>query len=148
MDLVAVLLMFLAQTPSSDGTRAIASAKAAVVQRLDKTLPAEAFEAWLARIAGAGRGAVKWGITDCGEQTGNPALDAGRDFPMCVEADVPISGGRRLIIELLVGTQAKGAGPAPPELWSAAILGPVRGAPRFIRTLAEVPGAVGAAGTP
>jgi hypothetical protein len=147
MALVVLLLTFLAQTPSSTDTRAIAAAKAVVVQRLDKALTAEAFEVWLARVTGAGSAAVKWGVTDCGEQTGNPALDAGRDFPMCVEADVPISGSRRLIIELIVGTQAKGAGPAPPEFWSAAILGPGRDAPRFIRTLAEVPAAVGAAGT-
>jgi hypothetical protein len=139
------LLLALAQTAASDTSTIIAVAKAMSVRDLDRTLPAETFEVWLGRIGG-GSAAIKWATTDCGEQTGNPALDAGRDFPLCVEADVPLASGRRLYVSLLMGTHARGAGPAPPVFRSADILGPGRNDHRSIRTLADVPAA--AAGAP
>jgi len=138
------LLLSLAQTPASDTRAIIAVAKAMSVRDLDRTLPVETFEAWLGRIGG-GSAAIKWATTDCGEQTGNPALDAGRDFPLCVEADVPLSSDRRLYVSLLMGTHARGAGPAPPVFHSAAILRPGGGDPSFIATLAGIPSAAATA---
>jgi hypothetical protein len=140
------LLLSLAQTPASNTHAIIAVAKTTVVRDLDKTLPAETLEVWLGRIAGESA-AIKWATTDCGEQTGKPALDVGRDFPLCVEADVPLTSGRRLYVSLLMGTHARGAGPAPPVFRSADILGPGRNDHRSIRTLADVPAAATGAQT-
>jgi len=54
-------------------------------------------------IAGAlPRGArVAWEINDCDEQNGDPALDAGRDFPTCVGITIDVPSRARTIALLL-----------------------------------------------
>jgi len=68
---------------------AIATAKRTNVRQIEPSLPNRAFEPWLRGVTGA-RTEVRWEVNDCGEQTGDPALDKGRDFPMCAEAQVAL----------------------------------------------------------
>lgn len=64
----------------------------------DSTLPTVFTDAWLAGALPQGA-TIAWETNDCGEQTGDPALDAGRTFPTCVAAliDVP-SRARRITL--------------------------------------------------
>jgi hypothetical protein len=93
MELVmsAFILAFLlsagvpqAATQARDA-EAIAAAKNASVQRIDPSLPDKPLEKWLREIVGH-QARITWEVNDCGEQTGNPEDDKGRDFPMCIEA--------------------------------------------------------------
>ena len=91
----------------------IEAARKTIAQDIDPKLPKATFEAWLRSVVGA-QPAMTWEVNDCGEQTGNPALDRGRDFPMCVEIHVPLAPKRDLYLSLLMGTFAKGLGSGKP----------------------------------
>jgi len=54
---------------------------------LDPSLPAEPFSDWLRRVVPRSS-VVRFERNDCGEATGDPARDAGRALPSCVEAHV------------------------------------------------------------
>jgi hypothetical protein len=119
--------------------QAIALAKRTIVREIESALSAVSFEEWLRTTTG--RPASSWGVNDCGEQTGNPDLDRGRDFPMCVESITPLTGDRTLIISLAVGTFKKGVGPGTPGLWSAFLIAADK-KQREIKKLADVPAAI------
>lgn len=104
-----------AQSPEAD---VIARAQAVSTAELDPVLPRQPFAAWLGRVAGAGA-TVTWEANDCGEQTGTPE-DAGRDFPVCAEADALLPDGRKVIVLIAVGTLKKGIA-GPPEVWDVSI---------------------------
>jgi hypothetical protein len=87
---------------------------------------------WLLSLVGA----AIWSIDDCGEQTGNPGLDAGRDFPVCVTAQVALPDGRALVVSVLIGTQQKGVTGAP-AVRSVDLIDP-RGGTRSFKNLAEL----------
>jgi hypothetical protein len=86
---------------------AIRAARQVMVQAIDPALPRLSFDEWLRQIIGSDA-PVTWESNDCGEQTGNPAVDRGRDFPVCVEARVDLAAGRTLRISFMVGTLEKG----------------------------------------
>jgi hypothetical protein len=88
---------------------AVAAAKRAIAADVAPSLPRVAIEAWLRDLAGPGATAV-WEASDCGEQTGNPALDRGRDFPLCADVRIAMASGRTLSLSFLVGTMQEGAG--------------------------------------
>ena len=115
--LTAVLLAALcagAQTRLE--AAAIARAKRLPVAQLDPGLrTAMPLEAWLKAEAGPGA-KIAWESNDCGEQSGNPEADRGRDFPLCAEADLALSGGRKLVVMIAVGTFQRGLA-GKPAVW-------------------------------
>ncbi len=74
---------------------------------LEQGLPREPFLNWLNRALGPS-GKVNWEVTDCGEQSGDPALDRGRDFPVCVDAVASLPSGHTVIVSVVVGSSQKG----------------------------------------
>ena len=112
---------------------AIAHAKAAIVKRLDATLPDKTLEIWLRDEFGSAKTA--WEVNDCGEQTGDPQRDRGRDFPMCVDASVSLDRGRVLHLVLAVGSFKTGVRRQPPTFVYGSVL--EGGAPtRWLKSLA------------
>src|SRR6202162_3484935 len=77
----------LAQAPSGDKQEkaAIQRAKNQLASSFERILPKVTLEFFLTYESGGAP--ITWEVNDCGEQTGNPATDQRRDFPMCVEAD-------------------------------------------------------------
>ena len=84
-------------------TEAIDWAKKTIVNDVDSSLPRTTFERWLLDLFGP-LAKTQWEINDCGEQTGNPHVNQGRDFPMCVDASVALGDDRTLYLLLVVGT--------------------------------------------
>ena len=93
------------QLPLED--RAIQFARQIPVSKLDAYLPGQPLVQWLNRAAGRGA-KIRWEVSDCGEQTGNPEIDRERDFPLCVDAITTLSGGRLAIVSLMLGSFQKG----------------------------------------
>jgi hypothetical protein len=87
--------------------RAIQVAREIPVSKLERGLPNQALYKWLAQAVGPGV-ALKWEVNDCGEQTGDPQADRGRDFPLCVDAIANLSGGRIAIVTIAMGSFQKG----------------------------------------
>lgn len=65
----------------------------AIIERT-KNILASSFDSRLPKVTleyflqyESGGASIAWEVNDCGEQTGNPNADEGRDFPICVEAD-------------------------------------------------------------
>ena len=135
LTLVALALV-LGQTPQTRAA-AIKAAKDAVVQDIDKALPRTTFEAWLRGVIGA-QATATWETNDCGEQTGNPAADRGRDFPLCAEVHVGLSRSRQLSLSLLVGSMSRGLIVGPPAFHHGNISGPRGSETIAIQKLSDV----------
>jgi hypothetical protein len=120
--------------------RAVAAAKNTSVHRLDPSLPDEPLEKWLQGVVGP-QSQITWEVNDCGEQTGNPEVDKGRDFPMCAEAQVPLKQKSKLYVSVSVGTFNTGVRPGSAGLAYVVIMRP-RGPARSIRKLSQVPEAI------
>jgi hypothetical protein len=103
----------LAHAQATDAP-AVAAAKAAIAGDIASSLPYVPLDAWLRDLAGS-NAMVTWaaGANDCGEQTGNPALDRGRDFPLCADVRLALTSGRTLSLSFLVGTMPKGVNGKP-----------------------------------
>jgi hypothetical protein len=93
---------------------AVAAAKAAIVGGIVSSLPRVTLDAWLRDLAGL-NATVTWAAepSDCGERTGNPALDRGRDFPLCADVRIALTSGRTLSLSFLVGTTQQGVSGKP-----------------------------------
>jgi hypothetical protein len=109
------------QTPASrrspeeiNESKAIRRVQQLPASKLDSKLPPQPFESWLKGVLGPGT-ELKWEVNDCGEQTGDPKLDAGRDIPTCVEADAtnPHKSEIEIIVSINVGSVNKGANQKP-----------------------------------
>lgn len=74
---------------------------------LDAKLPKEPFGAWLPRVAGP-QAKIFLEVNDCGEQTGDPSVDEGRDFPACVQVSAFLPDGREFGVLVAVGAWEKG----------------------------------------
>ena len=85
------------------------------VSRLDSTLAEQPFAAWFRSTVGAAA-RIEYEVDDCGEQTGNPAVDAGRDFPACVSAYADLADGRQVGVSVVAGTLKQGL-VGEPQLW-------------------------------
>ena len=105
-----------------------------LVRGIDRTLPDETLEAWLRGLFGSAK--TSWETNDCGEQTGNPQLGRGRDFPMCVDVTITLDDRRVLHLLLAVGTLKTGARRAPPTFFYGVV---VEGGvpPLWLKTLGE-----------
>lgn len=124
-----------ADTQARDA-RAIAAAKNTSVHRLDPSLPNKRLDKWLREVVGS-KAPIAWEVNDCGEQTGNPETDKGRDFPTCVEAQVTLEQHRKLSVSVSVGTLDTGVRASAVRFAYAVIVGP-GGSARSIRKLSQV----------
>jgi len=97
------------------------------------------FEKWLRELVGDSA-TTSWEVNDCGEQTGDPGRDAGRDFPMCAEAQVSLAGQRELHISLAVGTFRTGVTGVPQ--FRTAYVKKAGGSLESMERLADVPSAI------
>ena len=141
--LLPVVLLVLGVAPQTPPQAAfISAAKNAVVQDMEKTLPRATFEAWVQGLVGA-QAALKWSTNDCGEQTGNPTLDRGRDFPICAEVQVAVAGDRQLSLSLMVGSTSRGLTAGPPMFRQGNISGPKGSETISIERLSDVPNLIG-----
>jgi hypothetical protein len=94
--LTALLLFGASLAPQKPSEQqAIEHAKETIVRSVDGTLPNQRLDLWLQDLFGSTARAA-WEVNDCGEQTGDPQADRGRDFPMCVEVSIPLDNGRAL----------------------------------------------------
>jgi hypothetical protein len=124
-----------AQTSSDKTEQAVIQrAKSALVSSLDSTLPKVSLEFFLSYEAGGTP--IKWQVTDCQEQTGNPPIDRGSDSPMCVEADFA-KDHTDVTVLVSVGTFQKGPSGAP-ALFNVTVQGP-SGKIHSLRRLGELP---------
>jgi hypothetical protein len=138
---VALLVTVAAILQAPPEGAAISEAKNAIVRDLDNVLAPVRFETWLRGLVGP-QAEMKWEVNDCGEQTGT-AADPARDLPMCAGVQVGISGGRRLSLALLVGSQTRGVTVGPLRFYQGSISGP-KGSPDVsIVKLSELPPLLG-----
>jgi len=80
---------------------------------------------------------IKWGVNDCGDQTGSPALDQGHGSPMCVEADFEFKGQTAVTVLVSVGTFNRGPSGVP-ALISVTITD-ISGISHPVRHLSDLP---------
>lgn len=132
--------MLALNSQQSTDAKAIEVAKNTNVRQIEPSLPNKKFDQWLQDVVGA-QAETKWDVNDCGEQTGNPELDKGRDFPMCVAAQVTLEGKRTLHVLLPVGTFKTGVGTGPAGFFYAVIVEP-DGSQTSIKTLSRLPEAI------
>lgn len=135
---LAGVLMLSAGCQGQRDAAAINAARHVVVRAIDPALPRVSFEAWLRGVVGTAA-ATNWEVNDCGEHTGNPRLDQGRDFPLCAEVQVGFGDQRELHVSLVVGSFKKGVR-GTPGFWMAYIT-KAGGPPEWIEGLAEIPSA-------
>lgn len=136
---IVIALMGLSQDPvKAQNVAAVTAAKRAIVREIDPATPNIPFEAWMGDlVVGA---LTTWEVNDCGEQTGNPQQDKGRDFPMCAEVIVALSGQRELHVSLVVGTFKKSVG-GQPQLWMAYVK-KADGSIAWVKRLSDIPAAI------
>ncbi|HEY7680111.1 MAG TPA: hypothetical protein VIC04_06280 [Terriglobia bacterium] len=107
----AVLAMLLLRAPAALGQieeeAAVDFAKRTLASELDSALPKQPFGAWFTQLMGP-TAEVFWEMNDCGEQTGDPAIDSQRDLPVCVGAEAQLEDGREILAILSVGTWETG----------------------------------------
>ena len=114
----AVALLLAAQTLPPE-ERAIRLAAQIRVSMLEAGLPKQTLVQWLTRAAGGGA-RIHWDVTDCGEYSGDPSIDRGREFPLCVDAIADLPGSRTAIISVVMGSFQKGIA-GRPQLLSVVI---------------------------
>ncbi|MGH9815850.1 MAG: hypothetical protein ACRD6I_07215 [Candidatus Acidiferrales bacterium] len=100
------------QSDQRDEERVLTVVKGTPTRELDSALPKARFERWLLDVAGKDA-ELQWELNDCGEQTGDPAVDSRRDMPVCAGVRAQLEGGRAFQILLAIGTQKKGIGGKP-----------------------------------
>ena len=144
MHLAVFLLIHVLSIPQNliqaRDASAIEAAKNTTVRRLDPSLPDKAFAIWLRDLVGP-EAEIKWEVNDCGEQTGNPSVDKGRDFPMCTETEVAIQGACRLHVVLSVGTFRTGIKAGSASFFYAVLIKP-DGSRIWIKNLSRLPEAI------
>ncbi|MGB2714274.1 MAG: hypothetical protein WBC51_08865 [Vicinamibacterales bacterium] len=97
---------------ASADTVFIEAVRSTVAHEIDPLLPPTSFEGWLNGLLES-QARMQWEINDCGEQTGNPAVDRGREFPKCVQVRAELPGRRTLVLALSAGSQQKQPAGAP-----------------------------------
>ena len=139
---IALLLLVALQISASvDGTierRAIRAGKHASVKVLDPTLPNVQFSTWFRNLVGS-KAKIVWEVNDCGEQTGSPGDDQ-EDIPMCAEATAELSGEKKVVVSIAVGTLRKGVFGKPVLFWAIVERGGVMRDARKLSDLAKLLG--------
>jgi hypothetical protein len=107
--LLFIVILPLVSTPCLADDDYVAFAKSLPARDYDASLPVLPFEQWIASALPRGTTAT-WGdtITDCSEQTGDPAIDKDRDIPLCVEIELKQKDKTTSYLMLFDGTQKKG----------------------------------------
>jgi len=107
--LLIIGIFFLTVSPALAEENYIAFAKSLLARDYDASLPAQPIGQWLMSVLPKGMTAT-WGehITDCGEQTGDPAIDKERDMPLCAEIELKQKDKTIGYLTLMVGTEKKG----------------------------------------
>ena len=107
--LLFIFILPLVSTPCLADDDYVAFAKSLLARDYDASLPVLPIEQWFASALPRGTTAT-WGnnITDCGEQTGDPAIDKDRDIPLCVEIELKQKEKTAGYLMLFVGTQKQG----------------------------------------
>jgi len=107
--LLSIGIFLLVSTPCLADDDYVAFAKSLLARDFDTSLPAQPIEQWMTSSLPQGM-TPKWGdtITDCGEQTGDPAIDKDRDIPLCVEIELKQKEKTAGYLMLFVGTQKQG----------------------------------------
>jgi hypothetical protein len=134
--LVALLAILPAGQDRGVEKQALDVAQHVSVRALDKSLEDRPFAEWFVTLVG-NPSTVVWRVTDCGEGDGAGGA-AVRDLPMCGEVVANLTRTRKAVVEIVVGSKAKGVSGA--ALWSAAILD--GNDVRFFKTLPELAAAV------
>jgi hypothetical protein len=95
-------------------TAAIKRVQQLPANKFDPALSGQPFATWFKGVLGPGA-ELKWEVNDCGEQTGDPKIDAGRDIPTCVEVDAtnPHKSEVEIVVSINVGSINKGANQKP-----------------------------------
>lgn len=132
---VLVTVLFRAQVPTPDKAQqaAIQRAKKVLASSLDSSLPKVSLEFFL-NYEGGGT-PIKWAVTHCGEQSGNPSIDHRSDSDRCVEADFE-KDQTDVAVLVSVGTFEKGLSGVP-AFFSAAVTASGRRVP--LRRLGDLP---------
>jgi hypothetical protein len=139
VDTIAALGALSGQTPTSTDAALIEAVRSTVAREFDPQLPPTSLNEWLEGTVGS-QDRMHWEVNDCGEQTGNPALDRGRDFPKCVQLRAELEGGRALILLLSAGSQRRQ--PAASPGYRFGVLTLPRGGQLQIRRLSDLPSAI------
>jgi len=125
--------------PAGIDVKAIDRAKSTIVQEIDPRLPRVPLAQWLAKLVPGVD--TKWEVNDCGEQTGDPEVDRGRDFPMCVQGDLALAKDRHLYVLVVVGTFKKGLASGSPHFFGATTV--EQGRPtKWVTKLGDLPAAL------
>lgn len=134
--LVALLAILLPAQDRSVEKQALEIAQRVSVRELDRSLEDRPLVEWFATLVGT-QSTITWRVTDCGEGdgAGNGAV---RDLPMCGEGVANLRRTKKAVVQILVGSRAKGVSGA--ALWSAAILD--GNDVRFFKTLPELAAAI------
>jgi len=105
---IIVFMIFFASSPTMADDDYVRFAKSLSAEKYDKSLPSVPVEQWLTSALPRGIAAA-WGdnVTDCGEQTGNPAIDSERDMPLCAEIELKQKDKSVGYLLLFVGTEKK-----------------------------------------
>lgn len=138
--LVILTIVFGQASGRLPDAAAIEAAKNAPVHQIDPALPSTTFEAWLRGVVGP-QAVTKWEVNDCGEQTGDPVRDRGRDLPVCAQVQVSLGDNRELYLLLAVGTSLKSV-PASPPRFRSGYLTESGGPPQWIQSLMLVEAAI------
>src|SRR4051794_10770175 len=85
---------------------AIERAQNVLVSTFDRSLPKVTLKFFLESESEGAK--IEWEVNDCGEQTGDPAVNRGRDIPTCVEANFKLKDQRSVDVMVAVGTVKKG----------------------------------------
>ncbi len=106
--LIVGMILFTSSS-SRAGDDYVNYARSLQAKDYDQSLPGLPIDQWLKDILPKGIIAV-WGdtITDCGEQTGDPAIDKERDIPLCAEVVLKQKEKEVGYLYLFVGTEKKG----------------------------------------
>jgi hypothetical protein len=101
------LLEFPLAQAQSQEEKIIAFAQNINVSTLDSTLPAQLIEVWLSSLLGP-KATITWEVNDCGEQTGVAGDSSSINPPTCVQVTSNLEDGRKVGIQIIVGTFKEG----------------------------------------
>jgi hypothetical protein len=109
MILVAITMLLVAESSSGqlDDSRFFHAARATLASEVDATQPPVPLEEWLRRIAGE-QVSFRWEVNDCGEQTGDHAVDSKRDVPVCGGLAAALPSGAVVEVTVHLGSHRQG----------------------------------------
>lgn len=131
--LLLVSGLYAQSTVDKQEQETIQRTKRLLASSLDTSLPKVSLEYFLNYESGGGK--IRWEVNDCGEQSGNPQADQGRDFPICVEADFDL---HHLAVSVMIAVGTSGKPESAPAFFSG-IITDSSGKARSLRRLGDLP---------